>query len=129
MKKITVLMLVLSLSVPVQGGASFPVRKKIVTVKETNYTAMAVACAITGVVVGAICIVIGYKLRDLKTSLDRDEIENRMIDLLNQKLNPFALTFRGGKCREIYGIFEDGRCWDIEPDPIKQAVREQRRGK
>jgi hypothetical protein len=59
MKKITVLILALALAVPAQAGASLPVRKKRVTLKETNYSIIAVACAITSVVVGAICVVAG----------------------------------------------------------------------
>jgi hypothetical protein len=50
MKKITVLVLMLGLTVPTYAWHLFPVREKIVTVKETNYTALAGACAITLVV-------------------------------------------------------------------------------
>jgi hypothetical protein len=76
MKKITVLMLALALAVPVQAWHLFPVRKKIVTVKETNYTAMAVACAITAVAVCAITGGVVYNLT-LKRAKNKFETEWR----------------------------------------------------
>jgi peptidoglycan hydrolase CwlO-like protein len=58
MKKITVLILVLALAVPVQAWHLFPVGKEIVEVQKTNYK-LTVACtavtAILGVIIG-ICI-------------------------------------------------------------------------
>jgi hypothetical protein len=47
MKKMTAMVLALGLAVPAQAWILFPVRKEIVTVKETNYVVTAVACAIT----------------------------------------------------------------------------------
>ncbi|MDR0977898.1 MAG: hypothetical protein LBL71_02545 [Endomicrobium sp.] len=47
MKKLTVLMLVLGLAVPVQACHLFPVREKIVTVKETNYAVTAATFVVT----------------------------------------------------------------------------------
>ncbi|MDR0977900.1 MAG: hypothetical protein LBL71_02555 [Endomicrobium sp.] len=45
MKKIIALVLALGLAVPVQAWHLFPVREKIVIVKETDYIAM-VVCAV-----------------------------------------------------------------------------------
>jgi hypothetical protein len=131
MKKIIVYMLVLGLAVPAQAWHLFPVREKIVTVKETktNYA----VCAITGVVVGAICIVIGYKLKGLKTSIDVSKIENRTINRVNLKLNPFALIFDHDSIRGIcvdegykrrFGV--ESEMFDIEePASIRRAVESQ----
>jgi hypothetical protein len=55
MKKITVLILALGLSMPAHSWTLFSVKEKIVEVPKTNYT----ACAITGVVVGVITLIVG----------------------------------------------------------------------
>jgi hypothetical protein len=78
-KKITALVLVLGVAVSVNAWHLFPVREKIITIKETNYT----ACAVTGVVVGLLTLTAGLlygkfffksakPILEVKTSVDFD---------------------------------------------------------
>jgi hypothetical protein len=72
MKKITVLVLVLGLAVPVQAWHLFPVRKEIVAVKETNYAVTAVACAVTLAASVLSCILI---IKTRRTPVKPEESE------------------------------------------------------
>jgi hypothetical protein len=75
-------------------------------------------------------------LRDIKTSINKGEIEDRTINFVNRQLNPFGLFFRGAQCTAIYGIIgerdklEDDemfgkKYFDVEPAPIRRAVEAQ----
>jgi methyl-accepting chemotaxis protein len=85
MKKMTAVVLALGLTVPAQAWTLFPVRKEIVTVKETNYTAT-IAVGVVGIVsllAGIAGIAgIGYmynknnQLKSTNDSLKREAIQH-----------------------------------------------------
>jgi hypothetical protein len=91
MKKITVLMLVLALAVPAQAWHLFPIRKEVVTVEKTKISYA--ACAITGVVVGVIGLVIGICGFRSFEYLKAWRIEEKMRMNVNKALERFGLYF------------------------------------
>jgi chromosome segregation ATPase len=77
MKKITAMVLALGLAVPAQAWHLFPVRKEIVTVKETDYVITAII-AVGVALEGLICFVhMNNKNRNLINELDTTHNENK----------------------------------------------------
>jgi chromosome segregation ATPase len=83
MKKITAVVLALGLSVPAQACHLFPVRKEIVTVKETDYAVTAVAIGVF--VVNLLAALAGiwymdYEKHNLITELDTEKRKNHDLE-------------------------------------------------
>ncbi|MDR0977820.1 MAG: hypothetical protein LBL71_02140 [Endomicrobium sp.] len=96
MKKITILILVLGLAMPAQAWTLFPVRKEIVTVKETNYALTAV-CAAIPTILSIVIFMWGFKKYDDTAKKFSDEIitANQLcIKTINDTVTAFSSTVR-----------------------------------
>jgi hypothetical protein len=143
MKKITVLILALALAVPVQA---IPVRKKIVGVQKTNYSALAGACAITGLAVCAITAVVVYNaaFKSAKNKLINEwrknegapewQIKERVMLNVNRQLNPLNLMFEddilyGFHTCHQYEDFVDGLdsgpLFKVDADAVSSLIESQ----
>jgi hypothetical protein len=108
MKKITVLVLALGLTMPAYSWTLFPVREKIVTVKETNYAAMAGACAITLVA----SLIVGKVMFGRKEAKSRPALE-AVVDIDIEPETVERTGFSGG----IY----TSEAIDIEPEAVERT--------
>jgi hypothetical protein len=96
MAKLIAFILVLGLSVPVQAWHLFPVREKIVTVKETNYA----ACAITGILMVVCTLSVGLIFKKPKKLVSVGTYEQdflcklpfpQVLEALNTTLAPYNI--------------------------------------
>jgi chromosome segregation ATPase len=93
MKKITVLMLVLGLAMPVNAWTLFPLRKEIVTIKEIDWATTLTVCAIALGVSVSLLVGAGHKFHqsnvdkntDIEDKQERINDLNESVRILNER--------------------------------------------
>ncbi|MDR0978249.1 MAG: hypothetical protein LBL71_04415 [Endomicrobium sp.] len=91
MKRVIALMLVLALAVPAQAWHLFPVREKIVTVKETNWTVTITGITFVALIISFFAVVSSKEFINRERQIQRKKNIKECEDAVNYKFNAAGL--------------------------------------